>query len=79
MSGVSRRSILAGGGAVPCPFGLTGGGGTERSVLFEGEGGLGFELHGYETPRGNLGLLSDGSLFYLVSCLSRSVGSEFTY
>ena len=65
-------------GCSSLPLWADGGGGTERSVLFEGEGGLGFDVCGYVTPGGNLWSLSDGSLFYLVSHFPQSVGSEVT-
>ena len=49
---------------------------TEKRALVKDEGCPMFGLGGGAGWSDKLGLLSDGSLFYLVSCLSRSAGSE---
>jgi hypothetical protein len=52
------------------------GGGTEREALFDN--GLGFQLEGSEgmSSWASLESLGGGSLFYLVSCFYRSIGSK---
>ena len=52
------------------------GGGTERSVRFEGEGGIRLEPGDLMGPAGELRSFSDGNLFCIVSCLFQSIRSE---
>ena len=50
--------------------------GTERTAWFEDKGGIRFEPGDEMGSLDELRSLSDGNLFYIVSCPSRSIGSE---